>query len=178
MRMRSPILVMALLCLFLTPDVVLAQDSESFQDTFLRQFNSSARKFMALAEAMPAERYSWSPGEGTMSVEVVYMHIARYNYNYLHTYLGASLPENIDLDTMEEITGKDEVMEHMRASMDYVREMTKKMGESAMTKDTRLYGRDMQGWGVYFQLITHMNEHLGQSIAYARMNGVSPPWSR
>ncbi len=178
MRMRSPILVLALLCLFLTPETVVAQDSESFQETFLRQFNSSARKFMALAEAMPAEAYNWSPGDGVMSLENIYMHITHYNYNYLHTYLGADLPDGIDLDALEEIKGKDDVMKHMKASMDYVREMTKEMGIAAMSKETRLYGRDMQGWGVYFQLIAHMNEHLGMSITYARMNDIVPPWSR
>ena len=25
---------------------------------------------------------------------------------------------------------------------------------------------------------THLHEHLGQLIAYARSNGVVPPWSR
>ena len=129
MRMRSPILVLALLCLFLTPETVVAQDSESFQETFLRQFNSSARKFMALAEAMPAEAYNWSPGDGVMSLENIYMHITHYNYNYLHTYLGADLPDGIDLDALEEIKGKDDVMKHMKASMDYVREMTKEISQ-------------------------------------------------
>jgi uncharacterized damage-inducible protein DinB len=27
-------------------------------------------------------------------------------------------------------------------------------------------------------LATHNHEHLGQMIAYARMNGIAPPWSR
>ncbi len=178
MKTRAIISSFALLCFFLLPEVSVAQDSESFQDSFLRHFNSSSRKFMALAEAMPADKYGWRPSEGAMSVELVYMHIARYNYNYLHTYLGAALPEGIDLDTMEEITGKEEVLKHMKASMDYVRKMTKQMGSGGMTKETRLYGRDMEGWGVFFQLITHMNEHLGQSIAYARTNDITPPWSR
>jgi uncharacterized damage-inducible protein DinB len=46
-----------------------------------------------------------------------------------------------------------------------------------MDNMTRLYGRDVGEWAVLLQLVTHMNEHLGQSIAYARMNGVTPPWS-
>jgi uncharacterized damage-inducible protein DinB len=178
MNVRSLISMMALVCLFLSPNPVSAQDGASFQDSFMRHFNSSARKFLALADAMPAEKYGWSPNDETMSVELVFMHIARYNYNYLHTYLGAELPAGIDLDTMEEITGKDEVLKHLKDSIDYVRNQAKEMGVAVMSKETRLYGRDMEGWGVFLQLITHMNEHLGQSIAYARMNDVAPPWSR
>ncbi|MFK7847874.1 MAG: DinB family protein [Rhodothermales bacterium] len=159
------------------PSSSTAQDAASFKAEFLRHFNTSSRKFIALGEAMPANTYSWRPEEKAMSVELVYMHIARYNYNYLHTYLGADLPKGIDLDSMEEITGKDEVLEHLKNSADYVRKISGEMGEKELAQATRLYGRDVEGWGVMMQLITHMNEHLGQSIAYARMNDVTPPWS-
>jgi uncharacterized damage-inducible protein DinB len=52
------------------------------------------------------------------------------------------------------------------------------MDAAALGEPTRLYGRELPRWGVLVQLVAHMNEHLGQSIAYARMNGVVPPWSR
>ena len=51
------------------------------------------------------------------------------------------------------------------------------MDAEALGRTTTLYGRDVGEWAVMLQLVTHMNEHLGQSIAYARMNGVVPPWS-
>jgi len=51
------------------------------------------------------------------------------------------------------------------------------MPESQLASQTQLYGRNVQQWAVLLQLLAHMNEHLGQSIAYARMNGVVPPWS-
>ena len=50
--------------------------------------------------------------------------------------------------------------------------------DADLTKMTRLYGRDVAQWAVLLQLVAHLNEHLGQSIAYARSNGVVPPWSR
>jgi uncharacterized damage-inducible protein DinB len=52
------------------------------------------------------------------------------------------------------------------------------MSEADLTRMTTLYGRDVPGWAVLFQLLSHMNEHVGQSVAYARMNDVVPPWSR
>ena len=51
------------------------------------------------------------------------------------------------------------------------------LDDAALASDTRLYGRTVDRWAVLVQLVAHMNEHLGQSIAYARMNGVVPPWS-
>ena len=149
-----------------------------FADEFMMHFNTTARKFEALAEAMPAEAYAWSPGEGVMSVERVYMHIARYNYMYPSQNLGMDLPEGIDLDTMESITGKGAVMEHPRASNEYVRRVVESMDTAALERTVRLYGRDVPAWAVLFQHVSHMKEHLGQSIAYARMNDVPPPWSR
>lgn len=178
MKGRLVLFLVLLMGLSLAPSYVFAQDGDSFNEAFMRHFNTSARKFMALADAMPADKYGWRPSDETMTVEHVFMHIARYNYNYLHTYLGTELPEDIDLYEMEQITGKDRVVQHLENSIAYVREHAKKMGAEELSKETRLYGRDMEAWGVLLQLITHMNEHLGQSIAYARMNDVAPPWSR
>jgi len=62
--------------------------------------------------------------------------------------------------------------------MQYVRDVAEGMKSGPVDRPTGLYGRTVGEWAVLFQLVTHMNEHLGQSIAYARMNGVVPPWSR
>ena len=172
-------MIHALLIVLLIPMTSFAQQAPAgFGEEFMAHFEGSARKFEALAEAMPAEVFAWSPGEGVMSVERVYMHIARYNYMYPSQNLGMDLPEGIDLDTMESISGKEQVLEHLRRSNEYVRNMVGHMSTDDLNEATRLYGRDVEGWAVLFQLVSHMNEHLGQSIAYARMNDVTPPWSR
>ncbi len=62
--------------------------------------------------------------------------------------------------------------------MDHVRGVVDGMSDADLAGPVELYGREVAGWAVLLQLITHMNEHLGQEIAYARMNGVVPPWSR
>lgn len=151
-----------------------------FGQEFAGQFNGSARKLVALAEAMPADRYGWRPMEGVSSVAEVFMHIARYNYMYPHENLGVAPPASAaGYPRWEEtVTDKTQVVEILAASMDHVREVAAGMDGAALEKGTRLYGRDVAQWAVLFQLIAHMNEHLGQSIAYARMNHVAPPWSR
>jgi uncharacterized damage-inducible protein DinB len=150
---------------------------EGFAREFLGQFNSSMEKFVALAEAMPADRYGWSPGPGVMSVARVYAHVARYNYLYPATSLGVPAPAGRDGDDTEDVAGKAEVVRLLRESAAHVRQVVAGLPPTPAAP-TRLYGRDVPQWAVLFQLLAHMNEHFGQSVAYARMNGVVPPWSR
>ncbi len=70
------------------------------------------------------------------------------------------------------------MLSSLAASREYVQKMVGHMNAQALHEKTELYGRDVENWAVLFQLVAHMNEHLGQSIAYARMNDVKPPWSR
>ena len=68
------------------------------------------------------------------------------------------------------------LVSRLKESREHVRTVVKGLQDPG--KATRQYGRDVPQWSVLLQLVAHMNEHLGQSIAYARMNGVVPPWSR
>ena len=148
------------------------------REELLMQFNNSASKFEALAAAMPADKFTWSPGPGVMTVANVYAHVARYNYGYLTQNMGVAAPRGIGLDTLERMTDKAQIVALLKSSAEYVRQNVRQMPEAQMSKATELYGRNVPQWSVLLQLVAHMNEHLGQSIAYARMNSVVPPWSR
>ena len=152
--------------------------SSGFGAEILQQFEASTSKLAALAEAMPESAYDWSPGKGVMPVGQVYMHIARYNFMYPETSMGIPAPDDIDQSTMESIRDKDRILELLGRSIEHVRTLGAELSDADLAERTTLYGRDVAQWAVLLQLVTHMNEHLGQSIAYARMNGVVPPWSR
>ncbi len=165
----------------LHPAASAAQSAPAnFLEEFQGQFGASSSKFVALARAMPESAYAWSPGEGVASVGRVFMHVARYNYMYPDQNLGRDTPVSAaEYGRWEDnVPDKAEALEILSASMDYVRTVATEMSTSDLDAGTRLYGRNVGEWAVLFQLIAHMNEHLGQSIAYARMNGVVPPWSR
>ena len=153
-----------------------AQESNNFKDQFSSHFDYASR-VLSLAEAMPADKYSWRPEEEVMSVEEVYTHIARYNFYYLKSSLGISAPDDVDIDNIESITGKENVVSILERSIEHVKESMKEMPVSKLHDETMMYGRTVNGQAVLMQLITHKSEHVGQSIAYARMNGVTPPWS-
>lgn len=129
---------------------------------------------------MLADTYAWRPMEGVASVGEVCMHIATYNYRYPDQNLGIAPPAAAAgyEQLQATITDKDQAVRILAASMDHVRAVAAAMGPTEMEKPTQLYGREVAQWAVLLQLVAHMNEHLGQSIAYARMNGVVPPWSR
>lgn len=170
--------VLGILALIALPAGARAQIAPDYRKEFLLQFDQSMDKFLQLAEAMPAERFKWSPGPGVMEVGQVYMHVARYNYQYPLNSLGAPKPSGVNLDAMEQVRDKAAVLRALRESADYVRSAARAIEGQQWSKATRLYGREVPQWSVMLQLVAHMNEHLGQSIAYARMNKIVPPWSR
>ena len=175
----SPLLRPILLAtaLALLPATALAQDAASFRQTWRGEFESSARKLVALAEAMPTESFSWQPMEGVATVASAYMHIAAYNYR-LPGNIGIKAPAGVDYQNFEEaVTEKDQVLKVLKTSLDHVRQAVDGMSDADLAATANLYGRETAAWGVLFRLVAHMNEHLGQQIAYARMNRVVPPWS-
>lgn len=169
-----------LLLLSLAPLEGTAQSPPpDFKAEFLGQFDASAEKLVALARAMPADSYDWRPMEGVASVADAYMHVARYNYFYPETALGVEAPADVDYENLQGVvTEKERVVPILERSMEHVRRHVRETTSREMESMTRLYGRDVPQWSVLFQLLTHMNEHLGQQIAYARSNRVVPPWSR
>ncbi|UCC25555.1 MAG: DinB family protein [Gemmatimonadales bacterium] len=169
--------ILTITALALTAPLSAQSATPDFREEWRGQFESSARKIVMLAEAMPEDAYGWRPMEGVASVVEVYMHIARYNYMYPDQNMGVAAPRPYATLEEDSVT-KEEAVEILSTSLDHVRAVVDGMSDEELQGRTRLYGRDVANWAVLFQLVTHMNEHLGQSIAYARTNGVVPPWSR
>ena len=163
----------------LTASYARAQDAPAgFREEFLHQFDISMSKVVALAEALPADKYAWSPRPGLMPLARLYAHIARFNYHYPAQAMGIAPPAGVDPDTIERVADKKEVVLLLRRSADHVRQAVSRMPEAQLSRATTQYGRRVQQWAVLVQLLAHMNDHMGQSIAYARMAGVVPPWSQ
>ena len=136
------------------------------------------KKIEDLAAAIPEDKYSWRPGEGVRSVGEVYMHIAGADYFILkmagvETPAGTCDSENMD----KEANDKAKVADALKQSAEFLRQTITNTADSDLDKKVTLFGQEMTMRGVYMLLVGHMQEHLGQSIAYARINGIVPPWS-
>jgi len=149
-----------------------------FRGEFLHQFNQSMEKIIALAEAVPAETYARRPLPAVMPMARMFAHIATYNYEYPARAMGIPTPAGIDRDTLERVATKAAVVALLRNSAEHVRRVVRQMPESQLAQETTLYGRRVPQWAVLLQLIAHMDDHLGQTIAYSRVTGVVPPWSQ
>jgi uncharacterized damage-inducible protein DinB len=128
---------------------------------------------MQLAEAMPEDKYSWTPGEGVRSVGEVYVHAAESNYYMLSLVKG----EKSDMSSSESKADKKMALEMMEKSFSVIKESTAQFTEEDLNKEIEAFGMKFSVRNFMVTMIAHLHEHLGQSIAYARMNGVTPPWS-
>jgi len=143
---------------------------------WLPEFELAARQLTQLAEATPAEKFSWRPAPGIRSIGEVYMHIALGNY-FLLGQAGVKVPVDLSKlpkDPEKSITGKAEVIKFLTTSFDAVRAS---YPTADRQKKVKFFGQEVAAEGVLLRLLVHNHEHMGQAIAYARMNGIVPPWS-
>ena len=143
----------------------------------LRQIDDAEKKILQLAEATPAEKYAWRPAEKIRSTGEVFMHIAGGNY-FLPTFWGAKMPEGVNPREFDKSAAdKAKVIDTLKKSFAHARESINGTTDADLDKATKFFGQDGTVREVILLVATHAHEHLGQSIAYARMNGVVPPWS-
>ena len=142
----------------------------------LQNMNYAADKMMQLADATPAEKFAWRPAEGVRSISEVYVHVAGANY-LLAQILGKKPPVAYSDKDEKSITEKSKVIANLKQSMDYLQKLVADVPDSDLEKEIDYFGHKSTIRGALFGFAAHMHEHLGQSIAYARMNGIVPPWT-
>jgi uncharacterized damage-inducible protein DinB len=158
-------------------DSAPAAQASGLRADVLNELAGVEKKLVGLAEAIPAEKYAWRPGQGVRSVSEVFMHVAGGNYN-LPRALGTQPPAGVNPREFEKtITEKAKVIETLKQSFEHARQAVSKTSDADVDKAVKLFGRDSTYRGVFLAMVTHMHEHLGQMIAYTRMNGITPPWS-
>ena len=137
-----------------------------------------SRQLVALAEAIPAEKFAWRPAPGVRSTSEVFMHIALANF-YLLSITGPKLPDDMASANMEKtVTAKAEVISWLKRSQDAVKTAHAALKSADLPRKVKVGKRDATVEGMYLRIIVHANEHMGQLVAYARMNGITPPWSK
>jgi uncharacterized damage-inducible protein DinB len=134
-------------------------------------------KFTRLAEAIPAEKYTWRPAADVRSFAEVFLHVSAANYN-LYGLVGAKAPAGLDLKNIEKsTTDKAKVIATMKDSFAHAKQAIKAMPDADLEKSMDWFGGKNTERGVLLFIVRHGAEHLGQSIAYSRMAGVVPPWT-
>ncbi|MGI9627652.1 MAG: DinB family protein [Longimicrobiales bacterium] len=160
------------------------ETSSVFMSAIADDVEGLAAKVTGLAEALSQEQYDWRPGEGVLSAGEVFMHIAAYNY-YYPSLAGADISGDVSVTTDYETVGafeeslseRADVLAALTASFDHLKSEVAKAADADLEAKVEVFGSSSTVQEAWFGTVTHIHEHLGQLIAYARTNGVAPPWS-
>jgi len=169
----------------------LAQDGMKMPTTgyraeLIRDLDQLESKYTGLAKAMSG-KYAWRPAEGVRSVSEVFMHAAAGNYLLLNM-AGIKPPADMKVGNMQEvmatmrrmesITDEMKVQEALRQSFAHAKQGIASISDADLDTQIQMFGQEATKRAALHLAVTHLHEHLGQSIAYARTEGVTPPWSQ
>jgi uncharacterized damage-inducible protein DinB len=181
--------LMALACVFDLQSGAIAQDKPAEKAAaaaptsgpraeFLNELKGEEDKFIRLAGAVPADKYNWRPAPDVRSIAEVYLHVAAANYNLPHL-IGTPPPEGFQAQGFDKsTTDKAKVIQTLQDSFAHLQQAVIKMPDADLEKQLDWFGGSKNTErGILLFIMRHMAEHLGQSIAYARMIGVVPPWT-
>ena len=167
-----------LLLLLFSARPLLAQSSlEGLWQGYDGEWRHVSSQLIALAEATPEEKFAWRPAPGVRSASEVYMHIALANF-YLLSVTGPKMPAELKQEMEKTVTSKADVINWLKRSLEAVKQAHSAITPKDLERKVRIMDRDATVDGMYLRIIVHANEHMGQLIAYARMTGVAPPWSK
>ena len=196
---RSILTVASPLALALAPNAVRAQQPQGKADVaafdaktaahiraeYLTDLDTLHSKFMALANAIPADKYAWRPAQGVRSISEVFMHIAGEWYHWAPMSIGGKDPADYPaareqvmakLQGLEKTTAKSEVLAELTKSWTHCRAQIAAADPAQLTAKYKPWGLTVDA--AAFAMAGDLHEHLGQLIAYSRSVGVKPPWSK
>ena len=135
-------------------------------------------KYVGLAQAIPAEKYTWRPADGVRSVSELLLHVSGANYGFPTMMTGTAPAPGYKREGFEKsTTDKAKIIEQLNKSFAYAIASVQAMTNADFAKAEKKLGPDANDGDVIYLLVVHSHEHLGQSIAYAREIGIVPPWT-
>jgi uncharacterized damage-inducible protein DinB len=146
-------------------------------ELFVAQQDGLQEKLVGLAEAIPADKYGWSPSPGVRTVAQVLTHVAGGNYMFPQ-FAGTEAPAGFDSKALAGLTDKAAIVAQLKESFAHSRKAFAALSHDDVHKEIKMFGRDTTVAGMLMLMANHQHEHLGQLIAYGRSNGVVPPWSK
>jgi len=161
-----------------------AAQSDKLAADLVKQIGGLEKKVTDLAKAMPEAAWAWRPMAGTRSSAEVFQHIAADNY-FMPVYLGVDAPEatGVKSDYKTAVAfetrkaTRDEIMAELTKSFAHLKQAMLATNPAKLADPISMFGQTFTRQEVLIFTTTHLHEHLGQLIAYARSNSVKPPWS-
>lgn len=160
-------------------DAIPKEGAAAVKSAFAADIETMRGKFLGLAQAFPQDKYTWRPMDGVRSVSEVLMLIASEGYGFVPTGLGgkAALPRE-EMGKLAGITDKAQVIDHLTKAFAHAKTELAAIDPATLTAKRRVMGQERTVAEIAQAIGGDMHEHLGQLIAYARMNKIVPPWSK
>lgn len=175
----------SLLALALTFTLAAPASGQGLMGEMHRDVNEVQQKIIDLAKAMPANSFAWRPAPGVRSVGEVFLHVSSDNY-LIPIAMGKPAPAasgiTSDFNTAaayeKKVMTREQIVADLEASFAHLHQAMALTTDNNLTETIKFFGQDWSRQRAMVMTVTHLHEHLGQLIAYARSNGVTPPWSR
>jgi len=163
-------------------DVFDVKTATHIRDSYVADLDTLHARVMALANAIPAEKYAWRPTPAVRSVSEVFMHVAGEWYFFTPRSVAGNAPADfgtprLKLDTLEKkFTTKAAVIEQLNKSWEHGRKELTSADPAKLTGVYKPFGLSLDR--AMLAMTDDLHEHLGQLIVYSRTVGVVPPWSK
>ena len=162
-----------------------AQDRPGVMGELLRDVGQVEKKIVGLAKAMPDAAYQYRPAKGVRSTSEVLLHVAADNY-FIPAVMGIAAPKESGITKEFESAvafekrsmSRDQIVAELERSFAFLRASMQGMPDEQLETVIGVFGQKNTNRGFWLMATTHLHEHLGQLIAYARINNVTPPWSK
>ena len=175
----------ALVSLAATParaqDAISKDGAAAVKASFINDLETLHGKFVGLAQAFPQDKYTWRPMEGVRSVSEVLMLAAMEGYSFIPSSFGAKpadLGSREEMGKLRTLTDKAQIIDHLNKGFAHAKMELEALDASTLTGKRKVMGRDLSVTDTALAIGGDLHEHLGQMIAYARMNHIVPPWSK
>jgi uncharacterized damage-inducible protein DinB len=127
---------------------------------------------VAVAQAMPAEHWTFRPHPESMDFGMLMSHIAATNYQFCAALKDSTPPQ------LSNHNDRDGTIKFLSDSFDYCSDVISQLTEDQLaaihsTPDGKLNGRE-----TLLAMYIHVAHHRGQAEIYLRDNGIKPPGYR
>jgi hypothetical protein len=161
-------------------DVMTKESVAELKASFLADLEVMRGKYVGLAEAFPQDKYDWRPMDGVRSVAEVLMLAAMEGYSFIPTSFGGKPPDisKEEMGKLRALNTKAQVIEHINKGFAHAKAQLEGIDNGSLTGKRALFGQQRSAAAIALLVGGDLHEHLGQLIAYARMNKIVPPWSK
>jgi len=162
-------------------DVMTKESVAALKSSFVADLENLHTKFLGLANEFPQDKYSWKPMEGVRSVSEVLMLAAMEGYSFIPNSFGAKpadLGSKDEVAKLRTLSDKTQVIDHLNKGFAHAKKELEALDPATLTGKRTLFGKERSTADIALLVGGDLHEHLGQLIAYARMNQIVPPWSK